>query len=93
LSHIKSREEALAVIARSDVTSIDRTPSLSVSQKLRAGPLVDAFFPFGVAQRRLATRVARENSIPVFRRWNYPCSELTLGPYECSSLFSAGSVN
>jgi len=33
-------------------------------------------FFYRVAQSKLASRLARENSIEIFRRWNYLCGEL-----------------
>jgi len=36
---------------------------------------VEPFF-YRVAQSPLASRLARENALEVFRRWNYLCSEL-----------------
>jgi hypothetical protein len=38
-------------------------------------PEVTPFF-FRVAKSPLATQLAQENSIEIFRRWNYLCSEL-----------------
>ena len=58
-------------------TSAIRIRSLSNSCALAPPPHREVVpFFHRVAQSPLASRLARENAVDVFRRWNFLCSEL-----------------
>ena len=77
LSHTLKQGDSAVLGLLADAANQHRpnTKFVDIMKNCMPAPELMPFF-FRVAKSPLATQLAQENSIEIFRRWNYLCSEL-----------------